>query len=180
MTARIEIQPQTVAVADTPTATRRKARRAIVCLAALAAMISVTVAFVYSQLGEVKYSHASAREFTRQAEFHRLAGDRIGAVAASRAATKEYRGLMRVNPMIYAPYLAASLHDLSVQLSEAGDHAGALLAVEEAIRIRRYLAARYPMRFAAGLERSRELLSQLAAASRGELAHQGNVANSLR
>ena len=180
MTAFIDIQPRTVAAADNATTTRKKARRAIVCLAALVVMIGVTAAFGYSQLGQVQYSHASARELTRHAEFHRLAGDRIGAVAASREATEEYRGLMRVNPMIYAPYLAASLHDLSVQLSEAGDHAGALIAVEEAIRIRRYLATRYPMRFAAGLERSQQLLSQLAAASRNELAHQGNVANSLR
>jgi len=180
MTARVEIQPESLAVADTATATRKKARRAFVCLAALAVMIGVTATFGYSQLGEVKYSHVSARELTRQAEFHRLAGDRSGAVAASRAATEEYRGLMRANPMIYAPYLAASLHDLSVHLSEAGDHAGALSAVEEAIRIRRHLTARYPWRFAAGLEQSQQLLSRLAAVPRNELAHQGNAANPLR
>jgi len=180
MTAFSDIQPVAVAVADNATRTRKNARRTIVCLAALAAMISVTAAFGYSQLGQVQYSHASARELTRQAEFHRLAGDRSGAVAASRQATEEYRGLMRLNPMLYAPYLAASLHDLSVQLSEAGDHAGALIAVEEAIRMRRHLAARYPRRFATGLEQSQQLLSRLAAASRNELAHQGNVTNSLR
>src|SRR5262245_4867262 len=175
-----DIQPGTVAAAHNATTARKERRRAFACLAVLVVMIGVTAAFGYSLLGQAQFSPESARELTRQAEFHSLAGDRIGAVAANREATEIYRGLMRANSILYAPYLASSLHDLSVRLSEAGDNAGALAAIDEAIRIRRHLAKRYPMRYAASLEQSQQLLSRLAAASRSELANQGAAVNSIR
>src|SRR5262245_31043183 len=172
--------PCTGSVAAGNTTLRKEKRRAFVFLATLAVMIGVTAGFGYSQLEEVQFSHESAREFTRQAEIHSLAGDRAGAVAASREATAVYRGLMRANPILYAPYLAASLHDLSVRLSEAGDNAGARAAIEEAIRIRRHLARRNPIRHAASLEQSRQLLSRLAAEPRSDVANQGTGVNSVR
>jgi len=78
-----------------------------------------------------------ARDLVRQAQVLSEAGDPAGALAASRKATAIYRVLAATNPSLYLPYLAASLHDLSVLLNEAGDDSGALSAIDEAIKIRR-------------------------------------------
>jgi hypothetical protein len=64
--------------------------------------------------------------------------------------------------------MAASLHDLSLRLSEAGDGAGALATVQEAIKIRRQLAKEGP-RFAEGLEQSLQLRAQVKSAILDEL-----------
>jgi hypothetical protein len=64
------------------------------------------------------------------------------------------------SPAPYEPGLAASLHDLSRQLSEAGDAAGARAAIEEAIVMRRRFA-RYGARYAEGLAKSLELRTSI-------------------
>jgi hypothetical protein len=64
----------------------------------------------------------------------------------------------------YEPGLAASLHDLSNRLSEAGDAAGARAAIEEAIVMWRRLA-RYGARYAGGLAKSLELRSSIEMAA---------------
>jgi hypothetical protein len=69
---------------------------------------------------------------------------------------------MRARVIHYAPQLAASPHDLSIRLSEAGDDAGALAAIHEAVELRRHLA-KYSSRDAASLEQSQQLLSQMEA-----------------
>jgi Tetratricopeptide repeat len=48
-----------------------------------------------------------------------------------------YRRLAQENAAQFAPDLAASLNNLSVDLSDAGDKAGALAASREAVEIRR-------------------------------------------
>jgi hypothetical protein len=69
---------------------------------------------------------------------------------------------MRASAIHYAPQLAASLHELSIRLSEAGDDAGALAAIQEAVEIRRHLA-KYSARDASTFEQSLQLLSQTEA-----------------
>jgi hypothetical protein len=80
-------------------------------------------------------------------------------VEASRKAVDAYRRLVHGSPVHYETGLAASLHDLSLRLSEAGDTAGARAAIEEAIVIRRRWA-RYGARYAEGLAQSLALLTQ--------------------
>ena len=54
-----------------------------------------------------------------------------------------------------------SLNNLSNRLSDAGDGAGALAAIREAVEIRRQLAQDNPARFAPALERSLKILEAL-------------------
>ena len=53
-------------------------------------------------------------------------------------------GWRRKNPARYEPDLALSLNNLSVHLSNAGEGAGALAAIRQAVEIRRRLAAQKP------------------------------------
>ncbi|MFV2099449.1 tetratricopeptide repeat protein, partial [Micromonospora sp. LOL_014] len=55
-----------------------------------------------------------------------------------------YRRLATVNPAAYEPELAASLNNLSVDLSEAGRRDEALDATVESVTIRRRLAQANP------------------------------------
>src|SRR5262249_20916803 len=98
---------------------------------------------------------------------------------ASRRAVDIYRGLMRVSAVHYAPKLAASLHELSIRLKDAGDDAGALAAIREAVEMRRRLAKSSPT-YAAGLEQSLQLLTRIEQAPRGELPSMKTVENSGR
>ena len=83
---------------------------------------------------------------------------------ASRKAVDAYRRLVHGSPVHYEPGLAASLHDLSLRLSEAGDPAGARAAIEEAIVMRRRLAM-YGARYAEGLAQSQALLTSIEMAA---------------
>ena len=56
---------------------------------------------------------------------------------------------------------ANHLNSLSNCLRDAGDGAGALAAIREAVEIRRKLARDIPARFASALERSLAVLSRL-------------------
>ncbi len=128
---------------------RRRSMFKAVCGAVLGVTIVATADFALAQL-----THA---DFLRT-------GDREGAVEASRRAVDDYRRLVHGSPVHYEPGLAASLHDLSLRLSEAGDTAGARAAIEEAIVMRRRLA-RYGARYAEGLAKSVALLSSIERAA---------------
>jgi len=67
------------------------------------------------------------------------------------------------------------LHELSLRLSAVGDHAGALAAIDEAIRIRRQLAKFSPARYHARLEQSLQRQAQIEAASRGDVSMMVNA-----
>src|SRR5215510_11963982 len=134
-------------------------------LAMLTLSVGLSLAFVYSQLGQVQFAPTVARQLVHASDQYRANGDYQAALAASRNATEMYRRLMRLSSVHYAPYLAGSLHLLSVRLSEAGDHAGARAAIEEAISIRRQLAKFSPARYQAGLQESLLLLARIEAIS---------------
>jgi hypothetical protein len=155
----------TAAVAADASTAMRDMFVTIVCLAAIAVILGVINGFLYARSDRTP---TFAVDLARQSELRSEAGDHIGALQASRKATEVYRHLMRANAMHYAPYLAASLHDLSVRLGEAGDNAGALAAIAEAITIRRRLAGINPARYAESLEQSVQLRSQIESASHSE------------
>ncbi len=71
------------------------------------------------------------------------------------------RRLAQENAARFAPDLAQSLNNLSLGLSDAGDNAGALAAISEAVEIRRRLAQENAARFGAALERSLAVLARL-------------------
>ena len=121
------------------------------------------------------FYQAAAKEFTQRSALLTQAGDREGAVEASRKAVNAYRRLVHGSPVHYEPGLAASLHDLSLRLSEAGDTAGARAAIEEAIVMRRRLA-RYGTRYAEGLAKSLALLASIEMAAPGSV----KTANAMR
>ena len=99
------------------------------------------------------------------------AGDRAGALAATREAVQANRVLADPdggNPAAYAPELARSLTNLGARLSESGRRAEALPPTEEAVRISRTLAdpkegdpAVYEPHLASALINSGILLSEL-------------------
>jgi hypothetical protein len=154
----------TVAAAANTTISKKSVT--VVSLVVTAALIGVASACVYTQLGQTQFAPAFAKDTSRiSPRLRSQAGDRIGAPATSRKSVEVYRHLMRTNAahnaIRYAPFLAASLHNLSVHLSEANDYAGAVTAIDEAIAIRRQLAKTKPTRYAAGLEQSMQLLSQI-------------------
>ena len=68
------------------------------------------------------------------------AGDRPGALEASREAVEIYRRLAEANPARYEPDLASSLNNLSNHLAEAGDRPGALETIRERLRRLLHLA----------------------------------------
>jgi hypothetical protein len=133
-----------------------------VCGGLLGVAIVVTADFALAQLAHVGPS--AAKEFAQRSALLAQAGDREGAVEASLNAVDAYRRLVHRGPAPYEPGLAASLHDLSRQLSEAGDAAGARAAIEEAIVMRRHLA-RYGARYADGLAKSLELRTSIEMAA---------------
>jgi hypothetical protein len=132
------------------------------CGAVLGLAIVATADFALAQLAHVGPS--AAKEFAQRSALLAQAGDREGAVEASRNAVDTYRRLVHRSPAPYEPGLAASLHDLSRQLSEAGDAAAASAAIEEAIVMRRRLA-RYGARYAEGLAKSLELRTSIEMAA---------------
>jgi hypothetical protein len=132
------------------------------CGAVLGLAIVATADFSLAQFAHVGPS--AAKEFAQRSALLAQAGDREGAVEASRNAVDTYRRLVHRSPAPYEPGLAASLHDLSRQLSEAGDAAGARAAIEEAIVMRRRLA-RYGARYAEGLAKSLELRTSIETAA---------------
>ena len=148
-------------------------------VAMLTMSVGVSLGFIYSQVGQARFTPTVAKQLVHDSEQHRANGDHQAALAASRKATEMYRRLMRLSSAHYAPYLAGSLHLLSVRLSEVGDHAGARAAIEEAISIRRQLAKFSPARYQAGLQESLLQLARIETVSR----HDGqivSVANSAR
>jgi hypothetical protein len=90
-----------------------------------------------------------------------------------------YRRLMRLSSAHYAPYLAGSLHLLSIRLEDVGDHAGARAAIDEAIAIRRQLAKFSPARYQAGLEQSLQQKAHIEAMAR-DRGPTMSIANSAR
>jgi hypothetical protein len=132
------------------------------CWAVLGLAIVAMADFALAQLAHV--GPTAAKEFAQRSALLAQAGDREGAVEASRNAVDTYRRLVHRNAAPYEPGLAASLHDLSRRLSEAGDAAGARAAVEEAIVMRRRLA-RYGARYAGGLAKSLELRTSIEMAA---------------
>jgi hypothetical protein len=156
----------TVAAAANTTISKKEKCITVVSLVVTAALIVVASAAVYTQLGQTQFAPTFAKDTSRiSPRLRSQAGDRMGAPATSRKSVEVYRHLMQTNAahnaIRYAPFLAASLHNLSVHLSEANDYAGAITAIDEAIAIRRQLAKTKPMRYAAGLEQSMQLLSQI-------------------
>jgi hypothetical protein len=132
------------------------------CGAVLGLAIVATADFALAQLAHVGPS--AAKEFAQRSALLAQAGDREGAVEASRNAVNTYRRLVHRSPAPYEPGLAASLHDLSRQLSEGGDVVGASAAIEEAIVIWRRLA-RYGARYAEGLAKSLQLRASIESAA---------------
>ena len=134
------------------------------CGAILGVAIVVTADFALAQLTHVGSLPTAAKEFAQQSALLARAGDPEGAVEASRKAVDAYRRLVHGSPVHYEPGLAASLHDLSLRLSEAGDTAGARAAIEEAIVMRRRWA-RHGARHAEGLAKSLALLTSIEMAA---------------
>ena len=66
------------------------------------------------------------------------------AVVLTEQLVKRYSELVAANPAAYEPDLAGSLNNLSNRLAEAGRRDEALAAIEEAVEIRRRLAAANP------------------------------------
>jgi len=145
------------------------------CGAVLGVAIVMTADFALAQLTHVDFQRTAAKEFAQQSALLAQAGDQEGAVEASRKAVDAYRRLVHGSPVHYEPGLAASLHDLSLRLSEAGDTAGARAAIEEAI-VMRHRLARYGARYAEGLAKSLALLTSI------EMAEPASVktANAMR
>ncbi len=143
---------------------RRRSMFKAVCGAVLGVTIVATADFALAQLTHVDFLRTAAKEFAQRSALLAQAGDHEGAVEASRKAVDAYRRLVHGSPVHYEPGLAASLHDLSLRLSEAGDTAGARAAIEEAIVMRRRLA-RYGARYAEGLAKSVALLSSIERAA---------------
>src|SRR5215475_12096792 len=117
------------------------------CGAVLGVAIVVTADFALAQLTHVGSLPTAAKEFAQRSALLAQAGDREGAVESSRNVVDVYRRLVHGSPLHYEPGLAASLHDLSFRLSQAGDTAGARAAIEEAIVMRRRWA-RYGAHYA--------------------------------
>jgi tetratricopeptide (TPR) repeat protein len=135
-------------------AAKEAGRAMLGILAMLTVSVGVSLGFVYSQIGQAQFTPTVAKQMVHASDQHRANGDHQAALATSRKATEMYRRLMRLSSAHYAPYLAGSLHLLSVRLSEVGDYAGARAAIDEAIAIRRQLAKFSPARYQAGLEQS--------------------------
>jgi hypothetical protein len=76
-----------------------------------------------------------------------------------------YRRLAQENAARFAPDLALSLNNLSIRLSDAGDNAGALAAIREAVEIYRRLAQENAARYGAACERSLAMLARLEKSS---------------
>ncbi|MCP5431846.1 MAG: hypothetical protein H6923_01105 [Alphaproteobacteria bacterium] len=72
-----------------------------------------------------------------------------------------YRRMARRSPRRFAPGLAISLHELSLELMAAGERRAALVAVQEAVDILRVLARSEPKRFAGQLTESLALETSL-------------------
>ena len=154
---------------------RRRSMLKAVCGAVLGVAIVVTADFALAQLAHVGRLPTAAKEFAQQSALLAQAGDREGALEASRKAVDAYRRLVHGSPHHYEPALAASLHDLSLRLGEAGDTAGARAAIEEAIVMRRRWA-RYGTRYAEGLAKSLALLASIEMAAPGSV----KTANAMR
>src|SRR5258708_14753449 len=101
-----------------------------VCGAVLGVAIVATADFALAQLTHVDFLRTAAKEFAQRSALLAQAGDREGAVEASRKAVDPYRRLVHGSPVHYEPGLAVSPHDLSPRLSEAGDTAVAPAAIE--------------------------------------------------
>jgi hypothetical protein len=146
-----------------------------VCAAVLGVAIVVTANFLLAQLTHVGSLPTAAKEFAQRSALLAQAADCEGAVDASRNAVDAYRRLVHGSAVHYEPGLAASLHDLSLRLSAAGDIAGARAAIEEAIVMRRR-GVRYGARYAEGLAKSMPLLTSIEMA-----AHESvETANAMR
>jgi Tetratricopeptide repeat len=143
---------------------RRRSMFKSICGAVLGVAIVATADIVLAQLTHVNFLPTAAQEFAQRSALLAQAGDREGAVEASRKAVEAYRRLVHGSPVHYEPGLAASLHDLSLRLSEAGDIAGARAAVEEAIVMRRRWAT-YGARYVEGLSQSLALLASIEMAA---------------
>jgi Tetratricopeptide repeat len=154
---------------------RRRSMFKAVCGAVLGVTIVATADFALAQLTHVDFLRTAAKEFAQRSALLAQAGDREGAVEASRKAVDAYRRLVHGSPVHYEPGLAASLHDLSLRLREAGDPAGARAAIEEAIVMRRRWA-RYGARYAEGLAKSLALLTSIEMAAPGSV----KTANAMR
>jgi hypothetical protein len=138
-----------------------------VCGGLLGVAIVVTADFVLAQLTPAGVLPSGAKDFTQRSALLAQSGDNEGALEASHKAVDAYRRLVHGSPQHYEPRLAASLHDLSLRLTEAGDTVGARVAVEEAIVMRRHWA-RYASRYAQGLAESLALLASIEVAAAAE------------
>jgi hypothetical protein len=124
---------------------KNEKRVTIVFLAAVALIIGAASVSVYSQMGGTYFAPTLAKDLPHQSEL----------------LSEINRLRIRVATVHFPPYLAANLHELSVRLAEAGDNVGALKAVGNAVSIRRHLAQGNPAHYAASLELSLRLQSQL-------------------
>ena len=95
---------------------RRRSMFKSVCGAVLGVAIVATADFALAQLTHVGSLATAAKEFVQRSALLAQAGDREGAVEASRKAVDAYRRLVHGSPVHYEPGLAASLHDLSIRL----------------------------------------------------------------
>jgi hypothetical protein len=121
-------------------------RVSIIALAAVALIVGTTSISVLSQSGTY-FTPMLAKELPDQAELR----------------SEINRLRIRVATIHFPPYLAANLHELSLRLAEAGDNDGAMAAIANAVSIRRQLARANPERYAASLEQSLQVLSQIEA-----------------
>jgi hypothetical protein len=128
----------------TASANSARKRVSIIALAAVALIVGTTSVSV---LSGTYYTPMLAKELPDQAELR-------GEINRLR---------IRVATIHFPPYLAANLHELSLRLAEAGDNDGALAAIAQAVSIRRQLARANPARYAASLEQSLQVLSQIEA-----------------
>ena len=80
-----------------------------------------------------------------------------------------YRSLTTQNPDQFRPLLAASLDNLAVGLSEAGQRTDALEVADEVVAIYRALAAQHPERFRVALARSLDKVAKPPADATREL-----------
>ena len=145
--------------------------------AAVTAIVGLITTFGLYQLSQVRFGITVANELTQQSAQLAEAGDRTGAVEASRRAVEVYRHLTHSSPVHYQPKLAGSLQALALRLNEAGDFAGARAAMEEVIALQRPYA-KYNSRYAANLEQSRAFLAGIETAARSDAAKVQTAAHS--
>nr|VFJ60628.1 MAG: Tetratricopeptide repeat-containing protein [Candidatus Kentron sp. DK] len=106
------------------------------------------------EMAEQRADLASARH--RLATCYQAMGDLVNALVYARQTHEDYLNLNDANPDAHAPNLARACTLLGECLADSGRWKEAREPLEEAVRLRRGLAAEYPERFEAALAKSLE------------------------